>query len=196
MADTQYVPKTTVITSPWIQPVNDAVYKGIDPNYQTLGGLVNAYTFTFPSGSLVTALTAGMVIRANVNITNTGVATLVVTGATVLAPVPIVSKGAALSGSELLAGTIAEMQFDGTSMQLLGSAPRFAPTEIPAGAMNGANTSFTLTHSPRTGYLSLHLNGSLLQSGVGNDYTITANTITMATAPLATDVLIAAPYQY
>src|ERR1017187_9408546 len=98
MTDVLFIPKTTVVASTWIQPINDAVYKGIDPNYQTLGGLVNAYTFAFPPGSLITQLTAGMVIRANVNITNTGATTLVVTGAAVLGSVAVTNKGGALIG--------------------------------------------------------------------------------------------------
>jgi len=196
MTDTLFVPKTTVVAAAWIQPINDAVYRGVDPNYQTLGGLVNAYTFAFPSGSLITALTAGMVIRTNVNITNTGATTLVVTGATALGSVAITNKGGALIGGELMTGSVIELIFDGTGFQIVGGTVRFAPTETPAGTQNGVNTSFTLVHSPKTGYLSLHSNGSLLQSGAGNDYTIVGNAITMATAPLATDILLAAPYQY
>jgi hypothetical protein len=35
------------------------------------------------------------------------------------------------------------------------------------------------------------LNGIRLKSGSGNDYTISTNTITMTTAPISGDVLIA-----
>lgn len=60
--------------------------------------------------------------------------------------------------------------------------------EVPAGSKNGINITFTLAHSPTT-VVFLHLNGQYLVSGT--DYTRVGTTITMTTAPLSTDVLIA-----
>jgi hypothetical protein len=61
----------------------------------------------------------------------------------------------------------------------------------PSGTIDGSNTAFTLPDTPTAGTLRLHLNGMRLKSGAGNDYTISTNTITMATAPISGDVLIA-----
>jgi hypothetical protein len=56
--------------------------------------------------------------------------------------------------------------------------------EIPSGTINGANTSFVLTHTPSpVGGESCYLNGNGQQSGAGNDYTISGATITYLAAP-------------
>jgi hypothetical protein len=52
--------------------------------------------------------------------------------------------------------------------------------ETPSGAVNGSNTTFTLANTPNPpGTEQLLLNGLLLESGAGNDYTISGTTITM-----------------
>ena len=71
------------------------------------------------------------------------------------------------------------------------SPANFVFGEIPSGAINGSNTTYTISVTPTTSTLSLYLNGMLLRSGAGNDYTISTNTITMTTAPVSGDVLIA-----
>lgn len=58
-------------------------------------------------------------------------------------------------------------------------------TETPAGAVDGANTVFTLTSAPIGGVLVLFLNGVEQQAGV--DYTLSGKTITYALAPAAGD---------
>lgn len=52
---------------------------------------------------------------------------------------------------------------------------------VPAGAINGSNTIFTLPITPAL--LFLMLNGNVLTPGLG--YTISGNTITMASPPQA-----------
>ena len=59
----------------------------------------------------------------------------------------------------------------------------FVTREIPSGSVNGSNTSFTLANSPVSGTEQVFLNGMLQHQGVGNDYTISGDTITFATAP-------------
>jgi len=70
-------------------------------------------------------------------------------------------------------------------------ASNIVTEETPSGSVNGSNTSYTLANTPTAGTLRLYLNGIRLKSGAGNDYTISTNTITMATAPISGDVLIA-----
>lgn len=61
--------------------------------------------------------------------------------------------------------------------------------EIPTGAINGSNTTFTLASTPISGSEIVVLNGLEQRPGAGNDYTITGATITMATAPLTGEVI-------
>ena len=71
------------------------------------------------------------------------------------------------------------------------SPSNFVFEEIPSGSINGSNVTFTISATPTTGTLRLYLNGQRLRSGAGNDYTLSTNTITMATAPISGDVLLA-----
>ncbi len=60
----------------------------------------------------------------------------------------------------------------------------FVDKEVPSGSINGSNTSFVLANTPVAGSEHVYLNGLLLESGAGNDYTISGATMTFATAPL------------
>jgi hypothetical protein len=61
--------------------------------------------------------------------------------------------------------------------------------EVPAGAVNGTNSAFTVTSAPTTGTLDLYRNG-LLQK-VTLDYTLSGTTITTTTAPVDGEWLFA-----
>jgi hypothetical protein len=69
------------------------------------------------------------------------------------------------------------------------AASNFVDKETPSGTINGSNTAFTLAFTPVSGSEYLFLNGLLLESGAGNDYTITGAAITMLTAPLTGEKL-------
>lgn len=64
------------------------------------------------------------------------------------------------------------------------TASSFVDKEIPSGAINGANVTFTLANTPTAGSEHVYLNGVLQESGSGNDYTITGAVITYLGAPL------------
>lgn len=64
------------------------------------------------------------------------------------------------------------------------TAASFVDKEIPSGAINGANVTFTLANTPTAGSEHVYLNGVLQESGAGNDYTITGAVITYLGAPL------------
>jgi len=59
----------------------------------------------------------------------------------------------------------------------------FVTREIPSGSVNGSNAVFTLANVPVSGTEQVFLNGMLQHEGVGNDYTISGDTITFVTAP-------------
>jgi hypothetical protein len=65
----------------------------------------------------------------------------------------------------------------------------FVDKEAPSGSINGSNVTFTLANTPVAGSEHIHLNGILIESGAGNDYTISGATITMLTAPLTGEKL-------
>jgi len=73
--------------------------------------------------------------------------------------------------------------------------PSFVTREVISGVKDGVNTAFTLTHVPTAGSESLYLNGMLLNSGVGNDYTISGLNITAIATIVATDMFLAS-YRY
>jgi len=62
--------------------------------------------------------------------------------------------------------------------------------EIPSGAVDGSNTTYTLANIPAAGTVEVYLNGLLQEPGSGKDYTISGNTITFALAPEAGDILL------
>ena len=55
---------------------------------------------------------------------------------------------------------------------------------------NGSNVEFTLAETPIANSVQVFLNGLLQEEGSGNDYTISGVTITFATAPDASDLLL------
>lgn len=63
--------------------------------------------------------------------------------------------------------------------------------EVVGGTINGTNTTFTIVGSAVTGSVELYKNGVRQNPGAGNDYTVSGNIITMATAPLSGSVLLA-----
>ena len=65
----------------------------------------------------------------------------------------------------------------------------FVSKEVPSGAINGVNTSYTLANTPVAGSEHVYLNGLLQESGAGNDYTISGAAITYLAAPLTGDKL-------
>ena len=69
------------------------------------------------------------------------------------------------------------------------SNTNFVDKEIPSGAINGSNTAYTLANTPVAGSEHVYLNGMLIESGAGNDYTISGANITLLSAPLTGEKL-------
>ena len=59
--------------------------------------------------------------------------------------------------------------------------------ETPTGALNGVNLTFTLANTPKAGTVDVYVNGILQDSGAGNDYEISGNTVTLTYALAAAD---------
>ena len=61
--------------------------------------------------------------------------------------------------------------------------------EVPVGAVDGVNVTFTLANTPKVGTEDVFVNGVLQESGVGNDYTISGGTITILYELIPSDKL-------
>ena len=69
------------------------------------------------------------------------------------------------------------------------TSANFVDKEIPSGAINGVNATYTLSNTPTANSEHIYLNGQLQESGTGNDYTISGAIITYLTAPLTGEKL-------
>lgn len=73
------------------------------------------------------------------------------------------------------------------------STSSFVVGETPSGTVDGTNDTFTLANTPTSGTVRLYVNGVRMNAGVGNDYTISTNTITFLSGaiPQTGDVILA-----
>ncbi len=101
----------------------------------------------------------------------------------------------ALASNVCTAGTYSSVTVDvygrvtaGTNPAVLSPAS-VVTREEPTGLVNGSNATFTLSNTPVNGTEQVYLNGILLDSGAGNDYTIVGETITMLVIPQSNDKL-------
>lgn len=69
------------------------------------------------------------------------------------------------------------------------SSGTWVDKEVPSGAIDDSNVTFTLEFTPRSGSDHVFLNG-VLQNAGGNDYSIVAAVITFVTAPPAGSTLL------
>jgi len=79
-------------------------------------------------------------------------------------------------------GTTAVVFVQDTSTGLV--AANFVDQEIPSGAINGSNVTYTLANAPTANTEHVYVNGVLQERGAGNDYTISGAVITMLTGAI------------
>jgi len=89
----------------------------------------------------------------------------------------------------------ASLSLSAAGLKVAASAINFADKVTPSGTVNGSNVTFVLPQTPITGSDHVYKNGQLMEVGSGNDYTISAATITFDVAPLTNDQ-IRASYRY
>ncbi len=76
-------------------------------------------------------------------------------------------------------------------VQAIAAGTYFVENEVPAGLINDVNVTFTLAGNPSPdSSLELKLNGQYLKAG-GEDFTLSAVTITMVVAPPTGSILLA-----
>lgn len=91
-----------------------------------------------------------------------------------------------LGGTESITCTygIASISTSGVPSCLGAPSATVFNQAAPSGSINGSNTSFSLSPTPgNSANVNCFLNGVQQQQGSGNDYTISAATITYLTAP-------------
>jgi len=94
-----------------------------------------------------------------------------------------------LATTGVTAGTYNGVTVDAYGRVMAVSAPayillsNFINAEVLAGTKNGVNTAFTCAFTPQAGTQQVFLDGQLMESGAGNDYTISGSNITMLVAP-------------
>lgn len=177
--DTTFVSKETVITAGWVQDVNNALYRGTNPQYVTSTGAGNAYIVTLPATSLYTALAAGDKFTFKADKTNTGAATLQIVGTSALTAKSIVkSGGAAVVAGDIVSGDILTATYDGTSFQI-PSTPSSLSLPLTGGTMSGPiNEVSAIVGSAATG-------ADIWSGGNMIFWTGTATTTAFANAPQA-----------
>ena len=122
--DTSFTAQVTRIVAAWLQPINDFVFKGRNPNFATSTGAANVYTITLPTGSLYSAASDGDTFTFKAHQTNTTAATYnIVVGSTTIATGAIQVNGAALTGNEIQSGGVYVLRMVGTTAQLAGQTP-------------------------------------------------------------------------
>lgn len=78
----------------------------------------------------------------------------------------------------------------GSGDLVVNSVKYHRKTAIFAGAQNGTNTAFTVTHDLSTDSEQAFQNGMLLRVGATHDYTLVGRVFTFNTAPAASDALV------
>jgi hypothetical protein len=105
------------------------------------------------------------------------------------------SSGGATPALTIATSVTGVLKGNGTAISAAAAGTDYlAPSSIvtretPSGLVNGSNVSYTLANTPISGTECVFMNGILLEPGAGNDYTISAGTITMLTAPISGDKL-------
>ena len=161
------------------------------------GGLIQ--TMAASSQVLVTAVTVGTSAGtwdAAYSITNAGagggsVTTVSVASANGFAgtvatatTTPVITVSTSITGVLKGNGTAISAATLGTDYLASSS---HVTRETPTGAVNGANTAYTIANTPIAGTEHVFLNGILQEPGAGNDYTISGTAITYLTAPVTGD---------
>jgi hypothetical protein len=157
---------------------------GTNSAFFTVAGPTVARTFTFPDASTTVLTTNAAVTVAQ---GGTGAATFTQHG------VMIGNGGSTFNVTA--AGTAGNcFTSNGASAdptwQACPGALNFADQEVPTGLINGANTTYTLAHTPNPALSLTCWRNGIEQRAGGADYTLATATITYGAAPLTGDTLI------
>lgn len=150
-------------------------------------------------------LTAISNLSGNGFIVKTGVATVINREITGTAGLITITNGDAIGANpniSLSNSGVAAGNYNGFTVDIYGRITSAVDTENIVlanylvreqltGTINGVNATFTIGYTPKPGKESIFRNGQLLNPGVGNDYTISGTTITLAYPAQVGELLLA-----
>ena len=150
MADTNFSPGT-VVASSWLDDVNTDTYSTLT----AVGGTANAITATGPSS--MAAYPIGIPFRFTPTLANTGATTINISG---IGAVNLMKYGTtALVAGDLIAGSFAQISYDGTRFQLIN--PRTADVSVVSGTLPITNGGTGATTAPQA-LINLGATGRLI----------------------------------
>ena len=103
--------------------------------------------------------------------------------------------GTTSTGAALFTTITGDLSINGAGVTTVNNTPgtgfikytNFVHNETPSGTVDGLNTTFTSASTPVVGTMMVFVNGQLQESGVGNDYNVSGNSITMLFALIPGD---------
>lgn len=134
MSSTDFTDNVTVIAASWLDDVDQATYSYLP----TVGGTTGTYTGTGPVG--MSAYAAGQRFRWVPGFTNTGAASLAITGVSTLGAKNIYMGGTSLTGGEIRSGIPADVVYDGTQFNIMGP---FSGGRVPGNVLFAGTSTFS-----------------------------------------------------
>lgn len=132
------------IIAGWLNPINNAIWRGSRPTFATSTGAANVYILTLPATSLYIAAAEGDTFQFKAHQTNTGAATFSVVGGVTITAAALQVNGAALTGSEIVSGGAYSVTRVGSVWQL---NDRMAlPVPIALGGTGGITATAAITN--------------------------------------------------
>ena len=164
------------------------------------GGLAIEYTNNAFNSAVTEIANIGTVTSSSIADIGTSTSTAITTIATSVSQSNTTILNTITNISSSVSYTLDQQNIDIASLEnAIGNAVRsskvFVSKEIPYGATDGSNTTYTLEHTPTPGSEHLYLNGLLVEEGADTDYFISGSTITFS-EPLIADMQLQCTYHY
>jgi len=164
------------------------------------GGLALEYTNNSFNAAATEIVNIGVVTSSSIAAIGTSTSTAITNIATSVSQSNATTRNILTDISGSVSYTLDQQNIDIVSLEnAITSAVRtskvFISKEIPYGAVDGVNTTFTLEHAPTPGSEHLYLNGLLVEEGADTDYFISGSTITFS-EPLLAGMQLQCTYHY
>ncbi len=180
MASTTFTDTVTLIVSAWLNDVDTATYSALTSVSGT-----NTITAT---GPLNLALASGILLRFIPQNTNSGAATLNVSG---LGAKSIFLGGLALVGNELVANAPVLVYYDGTQFNLVGGPAMrqgATATTFTFNGSGGTSSSVTVMWQRVGNWVTLNIPAATATTGTGSTTFTSDTAIAAAARPTSTQV--------
>jgi hypothetical protein len=164
------------------------------------GGLAIEYTNNAFSSAVTEIANIGVATSSSIATITDTTSTAITNIATTVSASNTITQNTVTGISSSVSYTLDQQNIDIASLEnAVGNAVRsskvFISKEIPYGATDGVNTTYTLEHTPTPGSEHMYLNGLLVEEGADTDYSISGNTITFS-EPLLAGMQLQCTYHY